>query len=86
MNRTSDTTSWRKLLKEVTDELGEEVLICTLSDDGLDTEFDDGFGCAEGLPFTAWTKSWVLFPLEYDGAESVGRAPRNPCATAMGHQ
>lgn len=29
-------------------------------------------------PFTAWTEKYVYFPLEYDGKEYIGYAPRNP--------
>jgi len=48
--------------------------------------FDDGFGGAEGCPFTAWGKRYVYFPITYDGSEWVGFAPRNPELRAMLHQ
>ena len=48
----------------------------------LDEEFDDGYGSSEGRPFTMWTHEWVYFPVVYDGAEWVGRAPRSPMLTA----
>ena len=44
----------------------------------LDTEFDSGFGSAEGCPFTFWTYTRVYFPVVYDGAEWVGSVPRYP--------
>lgn len=47
--------------------------------------FDDGFGGAEGAPFTMWTPNHVYFPTEYDGAEGVASTPRNPCSTVTRH-
>lgn len=51
----------------------------------LDAEFDAGYGGINGCPFTVWTKRWVYFPVVYDGAESVGSVPRNPCDVATEH-
>ena len=51
----------------------------------LDIEFDDGYGVAEGCWFTVWTAKRVYFPKEYDGAEGVRSAPRDPCDEAMRH-
>lgn len=77
--------NWRKMIKDVLP-VGETIIACTISDEGLDREFDDGYGGSEGAPFTAWSENWVFFPICYDGAEWVGRAPRNPCDTSMSHQ
>jgi hypothetical protein len=74
-------TTWRKKIAE----FGDTIIACTLSDEELDAEFDDGFGCPEGMPFTAWSERYVYFPVCYDGAERVGRAPRNPCDEANDH-
>ena len=63
-----------------------EGIIITLSDEGLDREFDQGYGGTEGESFTAWTAKNVYFPISYDGAEWVGYAPRNPCDIKMEHQ
>lgn len=52
----------------------------------LDVRFDAGFGSPEGHTFTLWTDRWVYFPLEYDGAERCGSAPRNPRDHACKHQ
>jgi len=78
-------TSWRK---EIQDAMGkdEKIIACTLSDKELDREFDAGYGGSEGQPFTAWSETYVYFPICYDGAEWAGRAPRNPCDIAMKHQ
>lgn len=51
----------------------------------LDAAFDNGYGSAEGEPFTLWTKSRVYFPTEYDGAEGVASVPRNPCEECVDH-
>ena len=41
-------------------------------------EFDGGFGCSEGEPFTLWTTNRVYFPVVYDGAEWCASVSRNP--------
>jgi len=97
MNR--NDTCWRELIaesmlgKDWSDEPGRKhpvdpgpIIACTLSEAALDERFDAGFGAAEGKPFTAWTAARVYFPTEYDGAEGVGSAPRNPCDEATVHQ
>lgn len=55
------------------------------TDKDFNKSFYKGFGCKEGAPFTAWSKDWVYFPVQYDGRESIGRAPRNPCNHANEH-
>jgi hypothetical protein len=79
-------TNWYKEIKAIANKNGEKIIECTLSEDELHKEFDDGYGGTEGSPFTAWSENWVYFPLCYDGAEWVGCAPRNPCGKAMEHQ
>ena len=76
-------TNWEKLIKQ---EAGDDKIIaCTLSDDELVREFRDGYGGHEGAAFTAWSEKYVYFPIVYDGAEWVGRSPRNPCDEATAH-
>lgn len=55
------------------------------SDEDLNKPFDYTFGIVCGVPFTAWSAKWVYFPVQYDGRESIGRAPRNPCNYANEH-
>ena len=81
-------TTWRKLISEEMKERGDcwDNVVMTMPRAGfLDIEFDDGFGGHEGVPFTLWTKDRVYFPMEYDGADLVRSAPRNPCDEAMDH-
>lgn len=81
-------TTWRTEIGVHLDELGLDwsaVIATTLSDAELDEDFDDGYGGEEGVPFTAWTESWVLFPAKYDGSEWVASAPRHPCDIATNH-
>jgi len=80
--------NWFDMLKEAMEEDGEifENRHCTMGENELKREFDDGYGGPEGKPFTAWGKNWVYFPICYDGAEWVGHAPRNPCSIEMEHQ
>lgn len=80
--------NWYEMLKEIMTEDGEnfDLRECTMSEENLKIEFDNGYGGEEGKPFTAWGEKWVYFPICYDGAEWVGHAPRNPCDIAMEHQ
>jgi len=55
------------------------------TNDDMNKPFDYTFGSVCGVPFTAWSAKWVYFPVQYDGAESIGRAPRNPCNHANEH-
>ena len=81
-------TTWYACLKSKMERDGEDfnTRICTLDEVQLQVEFDAGYGAEEGMPFTAWGKDWVYFPICYDGAEWVGHAPRNPCEIVMDHQ
>ncbi|MEE8146889.1 MAG: hypothetical protein V3T24_04745, partial [Longimicrobiales bacterium] len=64
-------TTWRRLIQSETD----EGIIQAAGD--IDGVVELGFG-GSGPPFLAWTKTYVFFPLEYDTAPSLGKAPRNP--------
>ena len=44
----------------------------------FDYKFDDGYGSCEAHVFYVYTQDWILFKETYDGAEWVGRIPRNP--------
>jgi hypothetical protein len=80
--------NWEQKLKEAFESNKEDFsqMVCTLSKEERLIEFDDGWGGAEGAPFTAWGDKYVYFPICYDGSEWVGCAPRNPCNEAMSHQ
>jgi len=92
------STTWRKDIVETMGEHGEswdDVVAEAVgkqryADDedaepSLDAEFYDGFGSPEGCHFTVWTAKRVYFPVCYDGAESVGSVPRDPCDEATEH-
>jgi len=51
----------------------------------IDTEFDDGYGGVNSLPFTGWTAKRVYFPAKYDGAEWVESVPRHPSDEPTDH-
>ena len=53
--------------------------------EGLDYDFDDGFGGTNGPSFTAWTLTRVYFPAEYDGSEWIDSVPRHPSNNATCH-
>ena len=80
-------TNWEELLREAVIETGEvfEDLQTTLTPEKMKKRFDRDFGETKGEPFTAWGEKYVYFPCEYDGEESVGWAPRNPCDEATKH-
>ena len=63
----------------------EDIVFNTMSEDEMTNEFDDGFGTAEGIPFTVWTHNTVYFPVEYDGSDTVGSVARNPDGKATVH-
>lgn len=81
-------SNWYDMLKEEMKYRGDAFppVCCTLSEDQLRVEFDDSYGGVEGQSFTAWGEKWVYFPICYDGSESVGSAPRNPCDISLDHQ
>lgn len=72
--------TWRKLIAN-----GDVLIANTLTDEEMDAEFDNGWGVSEGKAFTAWSETMVYFPVVRDGAEWVGRVPRNPCDQATDH-
>lgn len=80
--------NWWNELKELMESDGEDFskMVCTLTEEQMKVEFDDGYGSSEGQPFTAWGEKWVYFPIVYDGSEWIGHAPRNPCSISMSHQ
>lgn len=81
-------TTWDKLIAAAMSEAGEtwdDVEATTLTLQQLAAEFDDGYGIAEGCPFTIWTKSRVYFPAVYDGAEWVACVSRNPDGNPTNH-
>lgn len=81
-------TTWRKAIyrERVDNEDSTSSIICTLTEEQLDIEFDDGYGGTNGLPFTAWTDNYVYFPLQYNGSEWCGSVRRNPCDVSTNHQ
>ena len=80
-------TTWRKELNQACKATKDKFdsLTMTLSEEELDTRFDDGFGGSEGISFTAWSDDWVYFPAVYDGSEWVAWVPRNPCDKKTDH-
>lgn len=74
-------STWRELIQAAAE--GDKIIACTIPNEKLDEEFGGYLGF--GRPFTAWSEKYVYFPVVYDGAEWVGRAPRNPCDEATNH-
>jgi len=79
--------TWRVMLEVECGKRGDKLseLQMTLTEEELDVEFDISFGLKEGKPFTAWSKDWVYFPVQYDGSEWVTSVPRNPCEYKTEH-
>lgn len=61
------------------------VLAYSPNETAFDIEFCPGYGSEEGPPVLAWTAEYVYFPASYDGAEWMGRAPRNPRPLGQHH-
>lgn len=80
--------SWAELIAEAMAEAGDPgpLVACTLTAEEAAVKFDAGYGSKNGKPFTAWTATRVYFPVDYDGAEAAGSAPRAPCDEATEHQ
>jgi hypothetical protein len=81
--------TWRELITltmQDNNDSFDNVVAHTFNEDELDVEFDDGYGLERGIPFTLWTNEFVYFPITYDGSETAGSAPRNPCDTVLEHQ
>jgi hypothetical protein len=78
-------TTWRREIEEASAYDGDQIISCTLSEAELDIKFDPGFGGTDGTPFTAWSESYVYFPVCYDGSEWCERVPRNPGSDATSH-
>lgn len=80
------TETWRDLIDEAMgdDDCWENV-VAIASEEGLYTPFNPELGSHEGSPFTVWTKEYVYFPKEYDGAEYAVRVARNPNGIATEH-
>ena len=82
-------TTWRELLERRMQGNGEtlaDLIHITIPAEELDRRFDRNYGRPYGSPFTVWSRHFVYFPLEYDGYESVGCAPRDPCDISCKHQ
>ena len=82
-------TTWRKeitLRMKLNNDTDINNYISTLTEDELDTRFDNGYGLLEGSSFTVWTAWWVYFPVCYDGSEWCGSVSRHPTSTPTFHQ
>ena len=80
--------NWKGLIKEALIENGEnwdDVVDLTLTKEELEVKFYSGYGGAEGIAFTLWTKDRVYFPAVYDGAEWVESVSRNPDGKRTDH-
>lgn len=79
--------TWGRAIADEREEAGDEspTVAIAPANLALDREFDNGYGGAEGMPFTLWTEERVYFPVVYDGAEWVASVPRNPCDEATDH-
>jgi hypothetical protein len=82
--------SWRELIEAEMARHGDALAnvvasVPLLESDAMSVPFDTSFGHAQGCPFTLWTKTRVYFPTEYDGAEGVRSASRDPCEEATKH-
>lgn len=80
------STTWRKELAVAMEGVDSGPVIAYAPDEAaFDVVFDPGYGGACGPPVLAWTEDRVYYPLQYDGAEWLGSAPRNPRAEGQSH-
>jgi hypothetical protein len=80
--------TWREELHRVLAGNGEsfdDIISNTMSEEEMDREFSDDWGCIEGSPFTVWTRERVYFPVCYDGSEWISWVSRNPDGKPTNH-
>jgi hypothetical protein len=81
-------TNWKELIQHEMKkhkETFDDVVSSTLTEEELLKEFDDGYGCSEGTPFTLWTHKRTYFPGVYDGREWCASVSRNPDEKPTSH-
>jgi hypothetical protein len=81
-------TTWREHLIDAMRVIKDEgpVVAWAPAEALFDVEFDDGYGGADGPAVLAWTERYVYFPVQYDGSEYLGSAPRNPQPEGQSHE
>lgn len=81
-------TTWREGLRTAMSAVGDvgPVVAYAPNETVFDEPFDAGYGSTHGRAVLAWTESHVYFPVEYDGSEWLGSAPRNPTAEGQSHE
>jgi hypothetical protein len=80
------TNTWRALLTDaLEDDPTPTVLAYAPDEAAFDVPFYDGYGGSEGPEVLAWTETYVYFPVVYDGAEWIERAPRHPRPEGQAH-
>lgn len=79
--------TWRDALAEERKESGDETPVVHVApaEAALDIKFYGGYGGAHGPAVLIWTEKRVYFPVQYDGAEWLGSAPRNPVDDGQDH-
>jgi len=79
------SVTWKYLIDEAFDEIGEPLIGCSRSLFALNVPFNPATGRPRGCTFSAWTPNWVLFPCINEGAETVAMVPRHPtvCLVTM---
>ena len=73
--------SWKIMLEDHMKAKGEsfnDIVKITLTEDELNTPFENAYGNSSGEAFFAWTNNRVYFAVDYDGLEYVSSVPRNP--------
>lgn len=57
-----------------------------LSPEEMSSTFRQDYGCADDIkPLRAWTKNFVYFSAEVEGAVYVASVPRSPCYKTTTH-
>ena len=73
-----ETTSWRVLLEEDLAYYKDELIYNTLSEEELDSSFDNDYGLHGGVSFVAWSERYVYYSYDYDGLMKIGVVSRHP--------
>lgn len=81
----SSITTWQDEFAKVSADDHSKVVAIASGEEVLTVRFDAGWGGVEGPQILIWTEDYVYFPVVYDGAEELCRAPRNPRPEPQAH-
>lgn len=86
MSNDEPLTTWREALQKARGDDTTPIVHIAPDESVMDVRFYAGYGGAYGPAILVWTEERVYFPVQYDGAEWLGSAPRNPTNEGQDHE